>query len=99
MHKLLTCRYVHLFQFAMYQADKVLAARGQSKPGDTTEKAAEILMASFRVCVSDLRAAKHMSKKWGTLPVINQLFKVYFRVRNLLMGVEEVPYVRVCSST
>ena len=44
------------------------------------EKVAEILMSSFRICVGDIRAPKDVSKKWGTLPVVNQLFKVYFKV-------------------
>jgi hypothetical protein len=62
------------------QADKQMTVRGKGRPGDIQEKAAEILMSSFRVCVTDLRAAREQSKKWGTLPVINQLFKVYFKV-------------------
>ena len=35
------------------QADAQLAAKGRGKPGETLEKAAESLMACFRVCASD----------------------------------------------
>jgi hypothetical protein len=65
------------------KADKQMTVRGKGRPGDIQEKAAEILMSSFRVCVTDLRAAREQSKKWGTLPVINQLFKVYFKINKL----------------
>ena len=34
-------------------ADQELVRRGTSKPGETLEKAAETLMACFRVCAAD----------------------------------------------
>jgi len=50
---------------------------------DTLEKSAELLMQCFRVCASDSRAAVHESKKWGMLNLVNQLFKIYFKVNKL----------------
>ncbi|CAL8237025.1 unnamed protein product [Arctogadus glacialis] len=47
------------------------------------EKAAEQLMACFRVCASDNRAGLDDSKKWGMLFLINQLFKIYFKINKL----------------
>ena len=35
------------------QADKQLVEKGQGKPGDMLEKAAEVMMGCFRVCASD----------------------------------------------
>lgn len=47
------------------------------------EKAAEVLMGCFRVCASDSRAAQEDSKKWGMLNLVNQLFKIYFKINKL----------------
>ncbi|XP_053311206.1 PCI domain-containing protein 2 isoform X2 [Spea bombifrons] len=47
------------------------------------EKAAELLMSCFRVCASDTRAAFEDSKKWGMLFLVNQLFKIYFKISKL----------------
>ena len=35
---------------------------------------------AFRVCVSDNRAGKDDTKKWGMLFVVNQLFKVKYLI-------------------
>ncbi|XP_070539019.1 PCI domain-containing protein 2-like [Ptychodera flava] len=64
-------------------ADSQLAKKGRGRPGETLEKAAEILMNCFRVCASDTRAAVEDSKKWGMLYLINQLFKIYFKINKL----------------
>merc|ERR1711942_538308 len=40
-------------------------------------------MQCFRVCASDSRAAVADSKKWGMLNLVNQLFKIYFKVNKL----------------
>jgi len=64
-------------------ADSQLMQRGHGKPGETVEKAAEILMSCFRVCASDNRAAPEDSKKWGMLNLVNQLFKIYFKINKL----------------
>ncbi|XP_047576434.1 PCI domain-containing protein 2 isoform X2 [Lutra lutra] len=61
-------------------ADQQLVKKGKSKVGDMLEKAAELLMSCFRVCASDTRAGIEDSKKWGMLFLVNQLFKIYFKV-------------------
>jgi len=55
----------------------------QSPVWDTLEKSADLLMQCFRVCASDSRAAVADSKKWGMLNLVNQLFKIYFKVNKL----------------
>ncbi|KAJ8410512.1 hypothetical protein AAFF_G00194160 [Aldrovandia affinis] len=57
--------------------------KGKGKLGDMLEKAAEQLMSCFRVCASDNRAGIDDSKKWGMLFLINQLFKIYFKINKL----------------
>lgn len=57
--------------------------KGKGKLGDMLEKAAEQLMSCFRVCASDNRASIDDSKKWGMLFLINQLFKIYFKINKL----------------
>ncbi|XP_035249167.1 PCI domain-containing protein 2 [Anguilla rostrata] len=57
--------------------------KGKGKQGDMLEKAAEQLMSCFRVCASDNRAGIDDSKKWGMLFLINQLFKIYFKINKL----------------
>lgn len=64
-------------------AEQQLQARGKGKVGDMLEKAAEQLMSCFRVCASDNRAGIDDSKKWGMLFLINQLFKIYFKINKL----------------
>ncbi|KAB1267569.1 PCI domain-containing protein 2 [Camelus dromedarius] len=64
-------------------ADQQLVKKGRSKVGDMLEKAAELLMSCFRVCASDTRAGIEDSKKWGMLFLVNQLFKIYFKINKL----------------
>uniref|UniRef100_A0A4W3J0D2 PCI domain-containing protein 2 n=1 Tax=Callorhinchus milii TaxID=7868 RepID=A0A4W3J0D2_CALMI len=64
-------------------ADQQLTKKGKGKMGDMLEKAAELLMSCFRVCASDNRAGIDDSKKWGMLFLINQLFKIYFKINKL----------------
>ncbi|RZC42972.1 PCI domain containing protein [Asbolus verrucosus] len=53
------------------------------KPGEILEKAAECLMGCFRVCAADNRSAEEDTKRIGMLALVNQLFKVYFRINKL----------------
>lgn len=53
------------------------------KPGEILEKAAECLMGCFRVCAADNRSAEEDTKRLGMLNLVNQLFKVYFRINKL----------------
>ncbi|KAK3585965.1 hypothetical protein CHS0354_038509 [Potamilus streckersoni] len=64
-------------------ADIEAVKRGKSKPGERLEKAAELLMNCFRVCASDNRASIEDTKKWGMLNIVNQLFKIYFKINKL----------------
>lgn len=56
---------------------------GTGKPGEILEKAAECLMACFRVCAADSRSSDEETKRHGMLYLVNQLFKVYFRINKL----------------
>lgn len=47
------------------------------------EKAAESLLACFRVCASDNRSSEEDTKRLGMLNLVNQLLKVYFRINKL----------------
>ncbi|KAK9747013.1 PCI domain [Popillia japonica] len=53
------------------------------KPGEILEKAAESLMGCFRVCAADNRSSEEDTKRIGMLNLVNQLFKVYFRINKL----------------
>lgn len=56
---------------------------GSGKPGEILEKAAECLMACFRVCAADSRSSEDDTKRHGMLNLVNQLFKVYFKINKL----------------
>ncbi|KAK7091025.1 PCI domain-containing protein 2-like [Littorina saxatilis] len=66
-----------------HSADVQAVKRNHGKPGERLEKAADLLMGCFRVCASDNRAAIEDSKKWGMLNLVNQLFKIYFKINKL----------------
>lgn len=53
------------------------------KPGEILEKAAESLLACFRVCAADNRSSDEDTKRLGMLNLVNQLFKVYFSINKL----------------
>jgi len=71
---------------------------GKGHPGEVLEKAAEGLMSCFRVCAGDTRADMDDTKRWGMLNLVNQLFKIYFRVNKLhlckplIRAVESLPF-------
>jgi hypothetical protein len=65
---------------AAIRADAMLKEQGK-KP-DKLPEAAGMLQKSFRITVTD-RAPIETSKKWGSLHVINNLFKIYFQLNNL----------------
>ncbi|KAK7484463.1 hypothetical protein BaRGS_00024348 [Batillaria attramentaria] len=64
-------------------ADLQAVKKSRGKPGERLEKAADLLMGCFRVCASDNRAGIEDSKKWGMLNLVNQLFKIYFKINKL----------------
>lgn len=80
------------------QADKHNSSKGFGKSMEALEKAAECLMACFRVCASDNRASNDDTKKWGMMSLVNQLFKVYFGINKLnlckplIRAIESSPY-------
>lgn len=53
-----------------------------TKKDQNMEKACDCLMALFRICVTDTRSAAN-SKRVGIINIINQLFKIYFRINKL----------------
>ncbi|KAG8137537.1 hypothetical protein E2320_004771 [Naja naja] len=75
--------FVEAYKCQTVVADQQLAKKGKGKIGDMLEKAAELLMSCFRVCASDTRASIEDSKKWGMLFLVNQLFKIYFKINKL----------------
>ncbi|KAG8521152.1 PCI domain-containing protein 2 [Galemys pyrenaicus] len=81
-HRALPVMYAVALDLRVFanNADQQLVKKGRSKAGDMLEKAAELLMSCFRVCASDTRAGIEDSKKWGMLFLVNQLFKIYFKV-------------------
>ncbi|KAJ9576957.1 hypothetical protein L9F63_006483 [Diploptera punctata] len=81
-----------------HHADKILISKGIGRPKETLEKAAECLMGCFRVCAADNRSSEDYTKRWGMLALVNQLFKVYFRINKLhlckplIRAIESSPY-------
>jgi len=82
---LLPVMYVVCLDLRLFalQADKQKRSAGRGKPGETLEKASEGIMACFRVCAADARAGEDVTKRWGMLNLVNQLFKIYFKVNKL----------------
>lgn len=62
---------------------KCEALEQTTKRGQVMEKAAECLMACFRICASDNRTEERDTKRHGMLHLVNQMFKVYFRMNKL----------------
>lgn len=68
------------------------------KPGAILEKAADCLLGCFRVCAADNRSSEDDTKRIGMLTLVNQLFKVYFRInklhlcRPLIRAIESSPF-------
>lgn len=68
------------------KCEEISASQGNAseyKPAELLEKAAECLMGCFRVCAADNRAAEEDTKRHGMLHLVNQMFKVYFRINKL----------------
>ncbi|KAA0185228.1 hypothetical protein HAZT_HAZT011682 [Hyalella azteca] len=64
-------------------ADAQSARTGATKAGELLEKTADCLMACFRVCAADTRASENDTKRWGLLYLVNQFFKIYFKINKL----------------
>lgn len=72
-----------LRQFALKAEASLVRSKSRRKPGEMLEKAADLIMSCFRVCVSDSRTALEVSKRVGTPTLVNQLFKIYFKINTL----------------
>ncbi|XP_015524099.1 PCI domain-containing protein 2 [Neodiprion lecontei] len=66
------------------------------KSGEVLEKCAECLMSCFRVCAADNRNSEDDTKRWGMLALVNQLWKVYFRINKLDLC---KPLIRIIESS
>lgn len=64
-------------------ARNTTATNKSSKPDANIEEAASQLMNFFRVCANDSRTSIEISKRKGMMNIINQLFKIYFRINKL----------------
>jgi len=64
-------------------ADTRSTRAGLTKPGELLEKTADALMSCFRVCAADTRAGENETKRWGLLYLVNQFFKIYFKINKL----------------
>ncbi|XP_054162434.1 PCI domain-containing protein 2-like [Oppia nitens] len=68
-------------------ADNYKQTSGESsthvKPDECLEEAASQIMSCFRVCANDNRATQEVTKRKGMINLINQLFKIYFKINKL----------------
>jgi hypothetical protein len=55
----------------------------EPKPDEYAEKAAECLMQCFRNLCTDTRTEAQVSKRWGMMHLVNQLFKIYFKINKI----------------
>ena len=66
--------------------------------GETLEKAAEHIMTCFRTCALDSKSSDEVTKRWGMLNIVNQLFKIYFQTNKmhlskpLIRAIEASPF-------
>ncbi|XP_063676386.1 PCI domain-containing protein 2-like [Bolinopsis microptera] len=70
-----------MFSLAV-KADIVAVANGEMV-GSKIDACADMLMTVFRVCASDSRTSIEYTKRWGLMPIINLLFKCYFKTNKL----------------
>lgn len=54
-----------------------------TKKDENMERACECLMQLFRICATDTRSTLANTKRLGMIFIINQLFKIYFRINKL----------------
>lgn len=47
------------------------------------EKTAECLIVCFRNLCTDTRSESQVSKRWGMMHIVNQLFKIYFKINKI----------------
>ena len=77
------CRDLRMLGIASDKEAAIKESRSGCRPHESLEKAAEVLMGLFRICATDIRATVDKTKRKGMITVINQLFKIYFRINKL----------------
>ena len=55
----------------------------EAKTDEILMQCADAIMSCFRICASDTRTEIERSKRWGMLHIVNQLFKIYFKMNNV----------------
>jgi hypothetical protein len=58
-------------------------AEGSSNQDEYAEKTAESLMICFRNLCTDTRSDTQVTKRWGMMHIVNQLFKIYFKINKI----------------
>ncbi|KAF7490023.1 PCI domain-containing protein 2 [Sarcoptes scabiei] len=66
-----------------YSNSGIFTKKEANKPDAHIEEAASQLMNLFRICANDSRTSIEQSKRQGMINIINQLFKIYFRINKL----------------
>lgn len=56
---------------------------GSRIENEYAEKTAECLMVCFRNLCTDTRSESQVSKRWGMMHIVNQLFKIYFKINKI----------------
>lgn len=74
-----------------YKADKIYSLEKKKKPGFLLNKSATHLTDLFRTCLRDSRNDAEGTKKRGILFLVNQMFKIYFKINQLHLC---VPLIR-----
>ena len=59
------------------------ASEEEEKTDEYAEKAAASLMQCFRNLCTDMRSESQVSKRWGMMHLVNQLFKIYFKINKI----------------
>ncbi|RHY17795.1 hypothetical protein DYB26_009401 [Aphanomyces astaci] len=82
--------WLHVFVYdarmlALYADVEAGKKRGDGEVHDNVKNAEQHLKRAFSMTVND-RAAPDLSKRPGTLYIVNQLFKIYFHVRHHRSG-------------
>ena len=68
---------------SVLRAARQMHKSNEAKTDEILMQCADAIMACFRICASDTRTDIERSKRWGMLHVVNQLFKIYFKMNNV----------------
>ena len=67
----------------IFRAARQMYKFDEAKTDEILMQSADAIMTCFRICASDTRTEIERSKRWGMLHVVNQLFKIYFKMNNV----------------